>query len=533
METEEKEIKNETTPILEKRKDKIKNWLKNPYNLTLIIILIAAFAIRFYYFWLTQNQPLWWDEAEYMSAAKNYAGLVDYKLGGIRSPGFPLLMSAFFIIGLTSEPLIRFFGLFIPSIILILLTYFMISEMYSDRKIALISTAIMIVLWENLFYSNRFHTENFALIFEFLAIFIFFRSYFKKKNIWILKPKYSLFFVILFSLLSVFFRPGNLIFIPAIILFFLILNQSAILGRKYRIITLGIVIILIVSFFMIWPKISNHPIFQNYYQPQNPICIHCLTVFNGFYESLVPWLPPILFYAFILGLILFLLEFFISYERIKKINNTQEDLGFKSDIFNFLVILFVLSFFVFFMKPIGVYEFRWFFPLLPGMLVFTSKGAIVFSEYAGSFLNNKKISIILIILISILGIYAQYYHADSIIKNKIPSYQQVKDSGLWLKENSNSEDIIISASQTQHTYYSERKIENFHDNGIKGNETLFNENLKKLKPKYIVISAFEPGFTPQWAYDWPQRHNDSVEPVKAYFFDEQQKQVALVIYRFK
>src|SRR3989338_10726863 len=109
--------------IIQKRKDKIKNWLKNPSNLALVVILVFAFVIRLYYFYLTMNQPLWWDEAEYMSAAKGYAGIVDYSLSGIRLPGFSLLMSLFYILNITSEPIIRFFALFIPALFLIFLTY--------------------------------------------------------------------------------------------------------------------------------------------------------------------------------------------------------------------------------------------------------------------------------------------------------------------------------------------------------------------------------------------------------------------------
>ena len=157
----------EENKVVQKREDKIKKWFSVKYNLALTLILIVAFAIRFYFYLQTQNQPLWWDESEYMSAAKSFAGIGQYHLSTIRLPGFPLMAAAFFFLGIQSEPVIRFFLLFLPSIILIFLTYRIMSEMYSDKRIALISTAILSVLWESLFYSNRFHTENISLIFEF------------------------------------------------------------------------------------------------------------------------------------------------------------------------------------------------------------------------------------------------------------------------------------------------------------------------------------------------------------------------------
>jgi len=56
MEEQEKEVKKSL-------KEKIKIWLKDPYNLVILGVIIFAFAIRLYYFSLTKNQPRWWDEA--------------------------------------------------------------------------------------------------------------------------------------------------------------------------------------------------------------------------------------------------------------------------------------------------------------------------------------------------------------------------------------------------------------------------------------------------------------------------------------
>ena len=111
-----------------------------------------------------------------------------------------------------------------------------------------------------------------------------------------------------------------------------------------------------------------------------------------------------------------------------------------------------------------------------------------------------------------------------IVKYKLDSYSQVKDSGLWIKENSNPEDIIISGSFFQHTYYSERKVIDF-----PSNETDFNKMINESIPRFLIISVFQP--LPEWAYDWPQRHNETVEPVQAFFFDSERQQPALIIYK--
>ncbi|MFA5992259.1 MAG: glycosyltransferase family 39 protein [Candidatus Pacearchaeota archaeon] len=513
-------------------KEKLKEWLKKKENLILLAVVIIAFLIRIYYFTITSSQPLWWDEAEYMSAAKGFAGIVHYHLDAIRSPGFPLFASIFFIIGISNEVALRFLILLIPSLILIVLTYFTIKEMYPDKRIAIISTLIIAVLWENLFYSNRFHTENLALIFELLAIFILVKVYLKKKDLWVIKPKYSIIWIALFSLISILFRPGNVIFIPAIVVFLLIVNKSKILTKKGLPITIGIIALGIIAFFVL--GLQNNAFFATYlksFQTHAPFTWSNLSFFYGIYQSPVQYLPSILFYAFLLGVIFFVVDMFLFSKKIKSINNTSEDLEIKSDILNMLIILSIMSFFIFFMRP-PTYEFRWFFPLMTGLLVFTAKGIVTFSEYIGDFLKSKKLVIILIIILTLLGVYAQFVHADAIIKIKIPTYQQVKDAGLWIKQNSNKNDVVVAASITQLTYYGERKIEDFYVNNSNENESAFDIKVKNVNPKYMVISVFEPGFTPQWAYDWPQRHNQTLTPIKMYLLDDQDSP-ALVIYEFK
>lgn len=509
---------------------KSKEWLKDPYNLTFIFLFIIIICIRFYYFWITKNQPLWWDEAEYMSAAKGFAGIVDYKISATRLPGFPLLVSVFYILNITSEPVIRFFMAFIPSLIMIALTYFMISSMYKDKKIALISTAIIGVLWESMFYSNRLHTENLALIFQYLAIIVLFTGYVKKKDFLFIKYKYSLFWIFLFCIISIFFRSGNIFYFPAIVLFYIYINRASIFQKKYYpYIFLSVLILIGVLIFLFNFPYAKTGFFSSL-QTQNPLSWNNLTVFYGFYQSVVPNIPSVFFYFFIFGIILGFLELYYSLSIIKDKNHPDYQ-KMDSDIFNLLLLFSVMFCFVFLLRS-SSFEFRWFFPLLPGMLVFTSKGVITFSKYICSFINLKNITIILILFFCVLGLYNQLVHADQIIKVKITSYQQVKDSGLWLKEHTVPGDIIISSSLTQEIFYSERKVENFYVNGSNQNESAFNEKVIELKPKYLVISAFEPGFTPQWAYDWPQRHSDVVEPVIAYYLDPQKKQLALVVYEF-
>jgi len=87
--------------------------------------------------------------------------------------------------------------------------------------------------------------------------------------------------------------------------------------------------------------------------------------------------------------------------------------------------------------------------------------------------------IIFILVILALGIYTQVVHADRIIKIKLDSYAPVRDAALWIKENSNKEDIIFSISHPQTSYYSERKVISY---SLAKNDSDLDKMIKEYKP---------------------------------------------------
>jgi hypothetical protein len=505
---------------------KIKIWLKNPYNLAFLCIFILIVAIRLYYFFMTLNQPLWWDESEYLSAAKNFAGIVPYELSGQRLPGFPLLVSLFYKFGISNEQFLRFILCLVPSIISIYLLYRCVREMYSDKKIALISLAIFGVLWEHLFYSNRFQTENLSLIFEFLAILILFKCYIKKENFSFIKSKYSLIYIALFSIISVFIRPGNLIFLPALFIFVILLNIKKFLTKRGILLLIATILIFPAGIF-IASKISAFSGLFSYYHPENALAWYVFRVFGGFYESILSWLPSLLYYSFILGLLFLLFEFFIKIHLFKKIDNNSENLDFKSDIFNFILVVSVLALFFFIIRPYPSFEYRWFFPFITAMLAFTAKGMIVFSNYIGRLLKNKNIALIILIVILALGTYSQLMRADGIIKTKINSYIEIKEASLFVKENTSPGDVVFSRSLPQTTYYSERKTYSHSEL----NESQFIELVNKTRPKYMIEYAAEP-HPAAWGLNPPPIIQKILIPVKVWFADTQQTQIMEVVYEF-
>ena len=54
----------------------------------------------------------------------------------------------------------------------------------------------------------------------------------------------------------------------------------------------------------------------------------------------------------------------------------------------------------------------------------------------------------------------------------------------------------------------------------------------KLRPKFLVVSVFEAGYTPaNWIYAW-SANTTEVTPVQVYFGDAAKTQPVLIIYKF-
>lgn len=158
----------------EKAKEKISSWMKNKYIILFALIFILGIIIRLYFFFVTKNQPLWWDEADYMAYAKNLAGIgnVDWIVTPKHNSLFPYIAAILLRLG-SSELISKFFLELIPSILLIYLTYKICILMYKDKKIALISAFLMAIFWDMLFESFRFQLDIPALFLAFVAIYVF------------------------------------------------------------------------------------------------------------------------------------------------------------------------------------------------------------------------------------------------------------------------------------------------------------------------------------------------------------------------
>lgn len=511
MENPEQQIEDKK---VEARKEKIKSWLKNPYNLALIGILIFAFIIRLYYFNLTKAQPLWWDEAEYMLKAKNIAlGTPDTGWGSnVRPVLFPFLASFFFRIGF-GEIALRFF-LILVSISGILFLYLLGKELFNQR-IALIASSFMVFFYIDLFYTMRLMVDVSQVFLTLLTSFLFIKYKFgngSKKLVWFILP-------ILF--LGVLFRFTMGLFIGVLLIFLLLTENIKLFKAKEWYVSLFFGIAIVVPIVLLLWNLSGNPLYPIYYvlstasgaqsasadQPGQYAFFAYLNYFSNY---------TTLFFSllFVLGLLLIIASFVLKYDRIFKDTDTKKYL---------YLLMWIIVPMIYFGFVFNHFEDRYIYLLFPP--IFVIMGIALDKIYLSLTKYSKFISVLFVFAFLIFGYWQMISHSDQIIKSKVYSYQGLKDAGLWIKEHSSKEDTILNTGLPENTYYSERATKSPNEFASKED---FDKYIQENKPKYLVLSIWE--HNPDWMQSWIQNSSEKINPVKAFYLDEQQQQVSAVIY---
>ena len=168
---------------------------------------------------------------------------------------------------------------------------------------------------------------------------------------------------------------------------------------------------------------------------------------------------------------------------------------------------------------------RYLLMIFPALFIISSVGLVKIEKIIEKY-NKKFIPLAVILLILLFGAYYQINQTKASISSKVTSYKDVKDSGLWLKENTEKDAVIFSQSEPQDSYYAERRIYGFM--GPNSNQSYFEEKVEEIRPDYLVISIFEPHA--QWAYNFPQEHPELLTPLVG--FPVNNPQPSLIIYKF-
>lgn len=535
---EEKEEK-----VMNQRKEKLKQWLTSKHNLVLGSMFLIVILVYIYNFFKLGNQPTWWDEGDYLAMAKIWAFNMSVpewwgNLSLMRPPIIPFLWSLMFKFGL-GELFVRFLTELVPALVSIIFVYKLGKSMF-NKNVGLVAAGALSFNWVFMFYSFRLLTDSPALMFATLSLYFFWEGY--EKN-YLNEKKENVLYLCLAVILGILafmtrYAVGTVIF--SIALYLIITRNLGVFKNKNMwwavlagILTLApLFIYYYLQFGNIFPALE-------FYQGADSGAASRGFAYDVLYLKIPNFFGSFGVIFFTIGFVL-LLEFLLYFDLILK----QKEHKNNNLLFCFIGIIVPISYFIFGIR--GIDE-RYLVSVSPLMFVTLGYAVDFLSDKISSILKSKYIHIGLVFLITLILMIQQYGMATNFINRAYGSYGPIQEAGLWLKENTPADSKILTASTVQILYYSERETYTlwgnnsiyskcFDVNGvmtnngtcITGTERMFNEKLAQIDPDYLIVHSYEPVFTPQWAYDYPIRHNLTF--VKA--FGNNNNQPTLIIYKF-
>ncbi len=489
---------------IEKRIKSISEFFKDKHNLILIGIILLAFIIRLYYLIITKNQAFWWDESEYLSIAKHWVMGVPLDVNPQRTIMLPVLISFFYLIGF-NEFWVKFFIILVPSVLIVLATYLLGKEMY-NKKIGLLASFIMAIFWLLIFNTTRIHTDALAMMFTTFSIYYFWKYYEVHSN------KRYLFLSALLLALAVITRPLAGIYVLIFGIYLIVVKKFNFIKDKNLWLTIliglaGLAPLLIYD----WINFGSPLAFISSYETgTNPSAAWAIF---GYFKWFTEWL---FFIIFLFGSALLLFNLIIGFDYVFKDKKTE----LKADFFNVIWILTYLIYFVFILRALT--EDRWLMPLAVPIFFIISKGLSYIYLFIKKY--NHHVAIVVITILLFYNGYLHIKHTDFITKAKISTYSQEPAAGIWLKQNTLPNDVLMSNNeQLPFTFYTERKVY-----GMSDTEEKIIESIKQVKPKYLILTGYYP--SEQWTFQFPEKYKDHLVPVQAYTENDRP---VIVIYQFK
>ncbi len=492
--------------VINKRTTKIIKWFKNYNNLLLFSLLAFTIIIRLYFFIKTFNQPLWWDEADYLSIAKFWAFGFPFDISIVRQVLWPLILTIFLSISNT-ELLPRIFMLAL-SVTSVIALYYLGKEMF-DNKVGLLSAFLMSVFYLNLFFSFRLLVDLPSLAFFTLSAFFIYRYFKTKSNTALYTGSVLIGIGTLFKIST-----ATLLFA---VLIYLFTTQRFKMFLKKEIWIALLIFFLVLSPYIIWGFFQFNKFVitaAGAYNAPQPGMFFSTGFANliGYFSLFQEYLSWLILITFILGL-LSLYKLIIGFDVLLK--NQNQPLN--TDWFLFLILLIpiiVVSF------SVGHVENRYIINAFPAVFILSSVFLFKITDTLKK--KYKILSVIIILLFILCTGYIQIQKTSSLIDSKKTSYLEVKEAGIWLKTYANQTDIVVAQSIPQIVYYSEKQAI-----GLPNTAEEMDELIKSNKnAKFLVVSIFENH--PEWAYTYGQDNNLTIANI--YFSDKARTQPALIIY---
>jgi len=479
--------------------------LKHP----LMIVLVLGLVLRLFYWYISHGQAAWWDEVVYGNMGRYWSGHGPYwAFTAARPILFSFVWAGFNFISL-SEFLPRLFLLGM-SMAAIVGMYYLGKSMTNDKRIGWTAAFLTSIFYIHIFYTVRLLVDTLSFTFFIWGAFFFYK-YFKKEV-----PKY---FYIACAITAVgfLFRITTAL-ILFVVLIFILLTEGIDFYKKKEYWIGALIFLAVISPYLIWGYFQfDGFVLTKAFETNAPDAfwsggLQVLLQYIIRYFLLLPnvWAIPMVL-LFIVGLIM-MHEAIVGMDMVRK-----GDKKLQKDLFLLLMFIIPLICISFLLNH---FEDRYIFNVFPAIFLLSSISFVwlidlitkKFSKGAGGFFA--------ILILGIL-LFSQLQVVDFTVKSKIESYRQVQEAGLWIKDNSHPDDIIIVHSYPQIQYYSERYSRHF----PKTKEEY--EQLDQTNFTYFILSIFER--SPEWAYQYPVEKNLTV--ANAWVTDKNEP--ILVIYNLK
>ncbi|MEK6904642.1 MAG: glycosyltransferase family 39 protein [Nanoarchaeota archaeon] len=459
------------------KKENFQKLAKNKVTLILLLILLIAFFIRVSL--IKVNTAEWWDSADYMTSAKEFAGKVDLDTYEInpRRPFFLMILWGS-ILGLGLGDVAMRFSVIVFALLGIYFTYLIGKKMFNEYA-GLIGAFLLAVNWLHIFHSVRLLTDIIAMTWWLVTAYYFWKYLDEDKG------KYLVLSGVFFGF-TVFTRAASLIMIVPMLAALFFKEKFNIVKNKNAWLAV-LMVFLVMSPFIIWLFATyDNPVekftgigggeqrfagrWQFSYLWKNLPAVSTTILSPGLTQS------SAMFYGvlFILITLYLLWDVFLGFDILWK--EGSKDLLKKL----YLLVWIGMPYVFYSLAGAGV-EHRYLISMFPAMFILFGDGLV----RLGNLLSKKwKYLGLILILVVILPIgYSNYKYGVSLTVAKSSSYAEVALAGQWIRERSTPEDNVISASVFQNMYYSERNTHPFVGRGMdKDNERLCLERLEEINP---------------------------------------------------
>ncbi len=427
-------------------------------------LMAVTVVLRSYVFFVTNEQAVWWDEAEYLLLGREIVG--EGGTGVVqqwRPLGLPYILAGFFALGL-GETAIRL-GLVLASVGTVWLTL-RIGERTVGPVAALVGAALFSACYLPLFYTGRILTEIPHLLVALLGVYTYFTP--SPRLRWASIPLLAC---------AALIRPPDIALLGLVFVHWVTFRSSSRDRRRLlqTALTIGVATALLAwalsdQLSEIWHAWS-HMVPRKYWSERGERFLeHLMWIFDT-----LGILPTGL-------LIVGLASWVVRSERRSELEH-----GY----------LFLATWTVVVIVPFAVWvklHDRYLILALPPIFLAIGHAASLLTNRVSQ--RNKRLHSVILAAIVAISAIPMVQHSNTMILARTRSFSTVRDVADWLSRESLANEGIVANSAPQLAYYSNRDVRAIPDSADE-----FVEEITKRNVRFLVLSKDEEA--PEWVQRTP------------------------------